>query len=123
MLKLPAGQRDLQFAQTFPVVICYNAFAGVQAVFWYVFADVRRRFTGVGMIDRKLLKTEIDKVKSEHLELLYGIIKLLEDGRQRPEVGAGPDWHEFVANTYGCLAEAPISRGDQGHFESREAME
>jgi hypothetical protein len=74
------------------------------------------------MINRRLLKTEIDKVKSEHLELLYGIIKLLENGNQGTAFGADLDWHEFVANTYGCLADAPISRGDQGHFESREAM-
>ena len=74
------------------------------------------------MISRRSLKTEIDKVKSEYLELLYGIIKLLEDGKQGPEVGVGLDWHEFVANTYGCLADAPISRGDSGHFESREAV-
>ncbi len=74
------------------------------------------------MINRRLLKTEIDKVKSEHLELLYGIIKLLENGNQGTAVGIDLDWREFVANTYGCLADAPISRGDQGHFESREAM-
>lgn len=35
------------------------------------------------MISRELLKTEIDKVKSEHLELLYGIIKLLENGARK----------------------------------------
>ncbi len=75
------------------------------------------------MISRKLLETEIDKVKSEHLELLYGIIKLLENGKHGTEIGAGLDWREFVASTYGCLADAPISRGDQGHFESRETME
>jgi len=74
------------------------------------------------MVSRRLLKTEIDRVKSEHLELLYGIIKLLENGSQRTGVGADLDWHEFVAKTYGCLADAPISRGDQAHFESREAI-
>jgi len=74
------------------------------------------------MINRRLLKTEIDKVKSEHLELLYSIIKLLENGTQGTAVATDLDWREFVANTYGCLADAPISRGDQGHFESREAM-
>ena len=74
------------------------------------------------MINRRMLKTEIDKVKSEHLELLYGIIKLLENGNQGTAVAGGLDWREFVAKTYGCLADAPISRGDQGHFESREAM-
>lgn len=75
------------------------------------------------MIDRRLLKTEIDKVKSEHLELLYGIIKLLENGSREAGVRVDLDWRQFVANTYGCFADAPISRGDQGHFEGREAMQ
>jgi hypothetical protein len=86
------------------------------------------------MISRRLLKTEIDKVKSEHLELLYGIIKLLENGThkditsdlaaaQPSETGGPLDWREFIASTYGCLSDAPISRGDQGHYESRETME
>lgn len=75
------------------------------------------------MIDRRLLKTEIDKVKNEHLELLYGIIKLLTDSTPTGEASISLDWHEFVANTYGCLTNAPISRGDQGHFEVREAIE
>lgn len=85
------------------------------------------------MINRKLLKTEIDRVRSEYLELLYSIIKLFEKDTQE-EVGSVPsgsveaqlsgnvDWPDFVAHTYGCLAEAPISRGDQGRYESREAM-
>ena len=86
------------------------------------------------MISRKLLKTEIDKVKGEHLELLYGIIRLLENGAskdvtsdvtetQAAEPGAPLDWHEFVADTYGCLVDAPIARGEQGRYESREIME
>jgi hypothetical protein len=95
---------------------------------------ISRRAYEADMISRKLLKTEIDKVRSEHLELLYGIIKLLENGTheggasplaeaQATETGVPLDWHEFVANTYGCLSDAPISRGDQGHYESREVME
>jgi len=75
------------------------------------------------MVNRKLLKTEIDRVKSEHLELLYGIIKLLENGSRTAQAGTHLDWHDFVANTYGCLADAPILRGEQGHLEDREAME
>ena len=85
------------------------------------------------MISRRLLKTEIDKVKSEHLELLYGIIKLLENGTHKdmisdlaapqPGEAGGPlDWREFIASTYGGLSDAPIARGDQGHCESREIM-
>ncbi len=75
------------------------------------------------MINRKLLKTEIDKVKSEHLDLLYGIIKLLANGSQAAQGDAHLDWHDFVANTYGCLADAPISREEQGYHEIRETME
>jgi len=78
---------------------------------------------GAEMINRRLLKTEIDKVKSEHLELLYGIIKLLENGAQATEAAIQLDWHEFLAETYGCLAEAPITRGEQGQYENREAVE
>jgi hypothetical protein len=83
------------------------------------------------MVSRELLKSEIDKVRSEHLELLYGIIKLLENGvykdketplEARPADGAS-DWHEFVAGTYGCCSDAPLSRGEQGRQESRETME
>jgi len=85
------------------------------------------------MISRKLLKAEIDKVRSEYLTLLYGIIKLFErnareDLRSAPaevqatEANAHSNWHDFVASTYGCLADTPISRGQQGLYESREAM-
>jgi hypothetical protein len=69
------------------------------------------------MIRRELLKAEIDKVKSEHLELLYGIIKLLENGSQAAEADTYLDGHRFVVSTYGCLADAPILRGEQGHHE------
>lgn len=86
------------------------------------------------MISRKSLKDEIDRVRSEYLELLYGIIKLLENGTREDamsspaearvaEAGAHPDWHDFIASTYGCFADAPISRGDQGRYETREVME
>jgi hypothetical protein len=89
---------------------------------------------GVQMISRKSLKTEIDKVRSEYLELLYGIIKLLENGAREkvmsappqaraPEAGHRLDWHDFIASTYGCLADAPIAREEQGRHERREAME
>jgi hypothetical protein len=75
------------------------------------------------MISRELLKAEIDKVKDEHLELLYGIIKLLEDDAQAAGAGVPPDWHDFVTSTYGCLSDSPISRGDRGQYESRETIE
>ena len=85
------------------------------------------------MISRKLLKSEIDKVRSEHLELLYGIIKLLENGackdtetpsNAHPAEGvSASNWQEFIASMYGCCSDAPLSRGEQGRHESRETME
>jgi hypothetical protein len=84
------------------------------------------------MVSRRLLKTEIDKVKNEHLELLYAIIRLLENGmgkdaglgreHQTADGGSDLNWHDFVASTYGCLADAPVSRGDQGQCERREEV-
>ncbi|MFQ5632644.1 MAG: hypothetical protein ACE5I1_28075, partial [bacterium] len=33
------------------------------------------------------------------------------------------DWHEFIRETYGCLADDPIERGDQGTFDFFESGE
>lgn len=85
------------------------------------------------MINKELLKSEIDKVKTEYLGLLYRIIKAFEwtDIEDRPNhtvshtssKAAELDWHAFVMSTYGSLADAPIQRGEQGRFEAREPME
>ena len=32
------------------------------------------------------------------------------------------EWHDFIQETYGCLAGAPIERGEQGKYEVREAI-
>ena len=62
------------------------------------------------MISRGLLRTEIDRVRAEYLDLLYGIIRLPENGSQATDAGTRVDWHGFVASTYGCLSDASISR-------------
>lgn len=31
-------------------------------------------------------------------------------------------WSDFIAATYGCLADAPIERGEQGDFEIRDLL-
>jgi hypothetical protein len=83
------------------------------------------------MITKELIKAEIEKVQSDYLEVLYKIIKIFATP---PKTGNGKiatrlaekddkfDWHAFIAQTYGCLADAPIERGDQGVYEIREAM-
>ncbi len=56
--------------------------------------------------------------------MLYRIVLALEDGNGTMSAG-GPDsggaraWQEFVAESYGCMADDPIERGDQGWYEDR----
>jgi len=78
------------------------------------------------MITKEAIKTEIDKVQDGYLEVLYKIIKVFEGSghleiHERPKA---PDfdksaWHDFVKETYGCLADDPIERGEQGIYEMR----
>jgi len=54
--------------------------------------------------------------------VLYKIVKALQ-----PQPKAVNDdlaeWQEFVNETYGCLADDPIERGEQGVYEIREVLE
>jgi len=86
------------------------------------------------MITKELVKAEVDKVQDKYLEVLYRIIKALINS---PELAViAPDdtieaqtktetssWHNFIEQTYGCLADDPIERGEQGQYEVREAIE
>ena len=77
------------------------------------------------MITRELVKAEIDKVQDRYLEVIYRIIKALvgppELIMETPQQEAS-NWHQFIEETYGSLADAPIERGEQGQYEIREAI-
>ena len=78
------------------------------------------------MITRELLKNEIDKIQDRYLEVVYRIIKALVSPSMRaasPQNDQLSDWHGFIEQTYGSLADDPIERGDQGQFEVREVIE
>jgi len=85
------------------------------------------------MITKELVKAEVEKVKDDYLEVLYKIIKIFETppemvlsyGTPAANIAAkdARDWHAFIASTYGCLADDPITRGDQGQYEVREAVQ
>ncbi len=78
------------------------------------------------MITKELLKAEIDKVENEYLELLYKIIKAFETSIKAEEITKSNmelNWQEFIDMTYGCFADAPIERGEQGEYEIREINE
>lgn len=84
------------------------------------------------MITKEKIKAEIDNLEDDYLEILYRIIKALEMpigevteqtekiSKQSPKGQA--EWHRFIRETYGCLSETPIERGDQGEYEAREAI-
>ncbi len=85
------------------------------------------------MITKELLKAEIDKVQDKYLEVLYKIIKALETPTEKEAAARTGtmdtakeaeelSWHDFIEETYGCLADAPIERGDQGEYEVRESI-
>ena len=77
------------------------------------------------MITRELVKAEIDKVQDRYLEVIYRIIKALvsppELVMETPQ-RATTNWQRFIEETYGSLADDPIERGEQGHYEIREAI-
>ncbi len=77
------------------------------------------------MITRALIKAKVDKVQEEYLEALYRIVRAFESPAQ-VEAGDTVDdvhWQKFIAETYGCFADDPIARGDQGRYEIRETIE
>jgi hypothetical protein len=75
---------------------------------------------------RKQVKDEVDKVKEEHLEYLYEIIKSVSQWpEQTPEKKSAEEigWPQFIVNTYGSLADVPIKRWTEGPYEVREPIE
>ena len=83
------------------------------------------------MISRALLKSEIDKVKAEYLDLLYRIVKAIENSASKESTAVTSesqdfsmnlDWQSFIDRTYGCMADSQISRSEQGVSESREEI-
>lgn len=68
------------------------------------------------MITKEILKSEINKIQEDHLEWFYHLIKALETSLRNEKRQKDHDlkWHEFVQSTYGCLADTPIERPDQG---------
>lgn len=80
------------------------------------------------MITREQLRAELDGVEDKDLDILHRIITALASSPCSSKPVAEslhelPEWHRFIENTYGCLADDPLERGDQGRFEMREAVE
>jgi len=70
------------------------------------------------MITKELLIREIDRLDAGYWEVLYKIIKAFESPIK--DHGGKSEWLQFINETYGCLADNPIERGEQGTYEIRE---
>ncbi len=81
------------------------------------------------MITKRLIQEEIENVADEHLPVLYRIVRALEDPPAEPAAaemqlarGNGNRWHDFIAETYGCMADAPLERNEERELEVREDL-
>ncbi len=81
------------------------------------------------MITKRLIQEEIENVPDEHLPVLYRIVRAFEEVAVEPParevqlpLGNGNRWHDFVAETYGCMADAPLERSEEGEVEVREDL-
>ena len=71
------------------------------------------------MITKEQLRLEIEEVPDEYVYPLYKIIRALKKRESRkPE----NDWLDFINQTYGCMGDTPISRGERGAFDIREEI-
>ncbi len=76
------------------------------------------------MITKEIIKSEVDRVEDQYLDILYRIVKSFET--QQPTLIKNDtkelEWHSFIKRTYGSLAHNPIAREPQGEFEIREEL-
>ncbi len=75
------------------------------------------------MITKQLIKKEIDLIPDHYTEVLYKIIKALQTSSTQSDIEekkSKAGWKQFIKETYGCLADDPIERGEQGIYEIRE---
>ena len=75
------------------------------------------------IITKELIKAEIDRVQDKYLEALYKIIEALVspiDEATNPQATTvippkvkDLEWPNFIKETYDCLANALLERGEQ----------
>ncbi|MEM7034078.1 MAG: hypothetical protein AAF629_31345 [Chloroflexota bacterium] len=78
------------------------------------------------MVTKDFLKAEIDKIPERYLDILYRIMRALMPANRlaTSEMSASDEsWQKFINQTYGNLADDPLTRADQGRLEAREKIE
>ena len=81
------------------------------------------------LITKEIVKMEIDTLREYDLEVVYKLIKALEaplwEMERLPQSFPESEqsaWERFVDQYAGCLRDAPITRGEQGAYDVREAL-
>lgn len=72
------------------------------------------------------IKNGMIEIPQEYLRYLHDYVKvivLMEDTSRAEYEETGSGWSLFIKETYGCLADDPIERGEQGSYEIREELE
>ena len=75
------------------------------------------------MITKQLIKSQIDFIPDQYPEVLYKIIKALLQTSNQIDIAEKNSkiyWKQFVKETYGCLPDDPVERGEQYVYEIRE---
>jgi hypothetical protein len=79
---------------------------------------------GTARVTKEQIKSEIDKVRDEYLDVLYRIVRTLEEpALPAPREGAEVAWSQFIAEMYGATADAPLQRWPEGFPEERLPLE
>ena len=81
------------------------------------------------IVIKDLAKSEIKNLNDDYVLVLYKIIKALESltsndlSKKVSKKDKSLEWHQFIKETYGCLASDPIERGDQAGYKMREEIQ
>ena len=77
--------------------------------------------SSVARITKEQIKSEVDKVREEYLDVLYRIILALEEPTKT--LGGVTRWSQFISEMYGSTADAPLQLWPAGASEGRLALE
>jgi len=67
------------------------------------------------------VEANLDKRDGRSLGIVHRIIASLGPPADEGD-GKAQSWNDFLASTYGSMADAPFERGDQGEPENRSLL-
>lgn len=68
--------------------------------------------------EKKAVVIDLEKWGNLWLEIFNKMEKYTDNSEEKKL-----EWHDFIEQTYGCLADDPIVRHSQGEYTQRETLE